>query len=115
MMEGGKDVIYVHDASESAGLLSPNSLIRVSMIYYEETLGVCNTGEAVESHSTAELSESQVICSTILPLPLAAQKRRKSVTVAWSGASTLFARTRSRTAVSSGTSPFWRVSFFIAM
>jgi hypothetical protein len=67
---GRQDVIYVHDASESAGLLSPNSLKWVSMIYYEETLGVCNTGEAVESHSTAELSESQVICSTILPLPL---------------------------------------------
>jgi len=55
----------------------------------------------------------RVIFSLILPLLAAAWKRRKSFTVARSGASTFFLRTRSRIAASSGMgSPFWRASSF---
>jgi hypothetical protein len=43
-----------------------------------------------KTDSANVLSESQVIYSTVMPLPAAAWKRRKSFTVTRSGASTFF-------------------------
>jgi hypothetical protein len=86
-------------------------------VYFRPSYDVSPTkSKAPPSLPHKQVSRAYHLILNSLFLPLAAQKRRKSFTVARSEASKFFARTCSRTAASSGIgSPFWRASFFVAM